>query len=212
MAEGRHRATLDQMDIISLRHPAREPVPCEFRSPSEPANDRLCQFLGDAPPAGFRPDSRDKNDLATRTQDASKLVERRLGVRNRGNDVMRHDDVEGCVREHQILRVHHFEESDIFERKLRHPLSRAAQHRFRQINSDNAIGGRIAGKRYPRANANFENPTTDLFRRRDGRPTSALENGAENEIVNGGPECVCFLDRGMIELSDHSRSHRDSFT
>ena len=94
MAERRHGPSFDQVYVVSSFDPASEPFPWELGPPSEAADDGLQHLLGRAPQAGLRPDATDEDDLAARSYDTRKLVERRLGAGNRGNHVMRHDDVE----------------------------------------------------------------------------------------------------------------------
>ena len=71
---------------------------------------------------------------------ARELVERRLRVRHRGDDVLRHHHVEGGVGKAEMLRVHHRQRLDIGELVLGDALVRLAQHRLGIVDADDAVG------------------------------------------------------------------------
>src|SRR6185312_2321216 len=93
MPQRRHRPALDQADAIAFG-PAGEPRPGKLRAPAEAARDRREALLeGPAKPA-LGAQMIDQDDLAAGLQHADELVERRLRVRHRGDDILRHYRVE----------------------------------------------------------------------------------------------------------------------
>ena len=92
-------------------------------------------------------DAAEQHDLAARLEDAGEFVERGFRIRNGGDDVLRHDHVEGCVREIEMLRIHHPKPLDVFQPELIHAPLRLAQHRLgdatNAVSSPLVIGVRI---------------------------------------------------------------------
>src|SRR6516162_7790777 len=98
----------------AARHPrpacparSRPPLPAEFRPPAESPRDRGKALLEDAARSGLGAEMVDEDDLAARLGHARKLVERRLRVGHRGDDVLRDHRVEEGVGEAEMLRIHH---------------------------------------------------------------------------------------------------------
>ncbi len=77
----------------------------------------------------------DQNQFPARLQHADKIIERGLGIRHRGDDILRHHRIERAVRERQILRVHHRERLDIGKTERAYAALRLAQHRLRNIDA-----------------------------------------------------------------------------
>src|SRR5580698_10689629 len=107
MSERRHGAPLDNAHTAVSRGPLRQAPPTEFRAPSEPARERREPLFKQSAPTAVGAQMIHQNDLAARLNDADKLVERRLGIRHRGDDILRDNDIKYAVAEAEMLRVHH---------------------------------------------------------------------------------------------------------
>ena len=94
MTEWRHSPAFNETDVGAPFGPAGEQFPGELRPPSESSNDRLQQALYDVPLPGFGADPTNQDHLAAGPKHTCTFVEPRLGMRNRGNHVICHDDVE----------------------------------------------------------------------------------------------------------------------
>jgi len=146
VAQRLHRPALDEVNARCAVVPGGEPAPRELRTPAEPARQRRKrQFEHFAWPA-LRADVIDQDDLATWLHDARELVERRLRVRHRRDDELRHDDVEEIIRKCQMLGIHHGQCLDIGQAVLGHTFLRLAQHWRRDIDPDQAVGPRVVGE------------------------------------------------------------------
>src|SRR4051794_2358826 len=106
MPERRHGTALDKANTRRTRLPSRKPLPREFRPPAEPTRKRCERLLAEFSQAILRADVVYQNNLATRLQHARELIECRLRVRHRGDDVLGYDHVERVVRKRKVLRVH----------------------------------------------------------------------------------------------------------
>ena len=135
--------------------------PGEIGPPAELSRCRREPVLERAAHARLSPYPAHENDFAARLQHAGKLIKRALGVGNRGDDVLRDDDIKRVVRELEALRVHHRESFDVRERKILDAAPRLAQHLIRDVDADDAVLGRIVGQRYSGADADLENPAAD---------------------------------------------------
>ena len=93
--------------------PLGDPRPSKFRSPAEPSGERGKQMLKVALEAGLSPEVINQDDLAARSSDAGKLIERCLRIRHCRNDELRHHNVEEAVPEAQSLRIHYGERLDM---------------------------------------------------------------------------------------------------
>ena len=89
----------------------------------------------------------DQDDLAARLDHTREFIERRLGVRNRGDDELRYDHVEECIAESEPLSIHHGQCLDMRERLLRHTGAGFAQHRFGIVDPHYHVVARIIGER-----------------------------------------------------------------
>ena len=99
-----------------------------------------------------------------------------------------------------MLRIHHLQLLDVGQGQVRHPPLRFAEHRLGKIYPDYAILGGIAGERDARADADFENPATDLLCRGDRRPPPAIEHGAKDQIVHRSPARIRLLQSDPVEF------------
>ena len=106
MSEGRHGAPLDQLHPIRLSRPLGVAFEGKLRAPAQFARCRRKPPLQRTPQPRFGPDAADQDDLSARLQDAGEFVERGFGVRHRGDDVLRNDDVERRIGKIEVLRVH----------------------------------------------------------------------------------------------------------
>src|SRR5215469_4554665 len=107
MIERRHRLPLDKMDVRSTRDPIGESLPRKIESPAEPAHNRPQRFLDSAPQATFGPDAIGENDLSTRLDHASKLVECRFWVWTGRDHIGGDHNIERIVRKRKTFGVHH---------------------------------------------------------------------------------------------------------
>src|SRR5690242_5941117 len=105
MTERGHRAALDQPYAVGARGPALEPRPGELRAPAELARRRIEPLLESTAQPGFGADAAHQDDLAAGPEHPRELVERRLRVRNRGDHVLRHHDIERCVGKLEMLGI-----------------------------------------------------------------------------------------------------------
>src|SRR6516225_598640 len=103
MTERRHRPALDEFHAAVALGPAREPLPAEFRPPAEPAGKRREAALERRARTPLGAEIIDQDDLAARFEHAGEFVERRLGIRHRGDDVLSDHDVERAVLEAEVL-------------------------------------------------------------------------------------------------------------
>ena len=141
MAERRHGAALQETHAGVTGGPLREALEAEFRPPTQATRNRRKALLEDAPQPHLGAEMVDQDDLAAGFGHARNLVERGLGVRHRGDHILRHDDVEKSVGEGQVLRIHHRERLDMGELVLGDALMRLAQHRLAIIDPDHAAAG-----------------------------------------------------------------------
>jgi hypothetical protein len=115
VAERRHRSVRDQMHSPGPLGPAGEPRPGKFGAPSEPAHQGHEPAFDGSPRPRFRTDAVQEHDFAAGLEHARELVECRLRVRDRVDDVLRDDHVERGVGEGQPLGVHDREPLDVVQ-------------------------------------------------------------------------------------------------
>ena len=145
----------------------------------------------------------DENDFAAGLYDAGEFIERRFRIRHNGDDILRDDDVEDRISETEMLRIHHGKSVDIGQPVLGDARLRLAQHRRREIDTDQAVRPGIAGQGQAGADTDLENAAADALRRLDRSFAAALEHRAEYEIVDRGPAGIGFGDTGFIEFVRH---------
>ena len=150
-------------------------------------------MLDGAARAGFGSHAAQEDDLSARLEHAREFIERRFRVGNGGDDILRDDHIEGVVREIQPLGVHHLQRLDVRELRPFDALTRLAEHRFRDVDADDAIAARIIRQRNPRAHADLENASADALRRLDRSAAPALEHGSEHEIIDRRPAVIGAL-------------------
>src|SRR5262245_16025009 len=119
--------------------------PGEIRTPAERARHRREPMLEGTPQARLGADAADQHDLAARLEHAGEFIERGLRVRHRGNDILRHDDIERVVRESEPFGIHDRERLDVAQAELGDPLLRLAQHWIGQIDANEAAWHGIYG-------------------------------------------------------------------
>src|SRR5262249_14880199 len=205
MPERRHCPPLDQFNAAVARRPFGQPLPAEFRPPAKPAGQRSERFFERRPQPGLGAEMVHQNDFAAGPDDAGKFIKRRFRIGHSGDHVLRDDHVEASFRKCQMLRIHDGEPVDIAELTLPDPRLGFAQHRRRQVDTAQAVWGRVTGERYSRADADFEEAAADAFRRSDRRFAPALEHGAEYQVVDRRPASISFGDYGFVELIGHWR-------
>src|SRR5476649_1659783 len=76
--------------------------PGKFGAPAKPACDRHQPTLQSATQSSFGTNSTRQDDFSSRSHDANELVERLFWVRNGGDHVLRHDNVERSVRKGEL--------------------------------------------------------------------------------------------------------------
>ena len=144
MAERRHQAALHQFHPARAGQPSRIARPGEFGgAEAERTHHRLQPLLDDAAHAGVGTDPRQDNQLAARPQHAREFVERCFRIWHRGDDILRHHDVERIVGKFELLGVHYGESLDILEAELGDARLRLAQHGFRDIGPEDAQMRRV---------------------------------------------------------------------
>lgn len=99
-----------------------------------------------------------------------------------------------------MLSIHDLQLLDIGQGKVRHPPLRLAKHRFGKIYPDYAVLRGVARERNASADANFENPATDLLRCGDRLPPPAIEHGAKDQIVDGSPARIRLLQSDPVQF------------
>src|SRR3954451_155554 len=207
MPERRHGAALDKADSGRARLPGRQPLPWKLRPPAEPPRERCEGLLAELAQAAFGADVVHQNDLTAGFQHPRELIECRLRVRHRGDDVLGYDHVERVVRKRKVLRVHDGQRLDIGKSVLGDALGRLAQHRRRDVDADDTVGARIVGQRNAGADTDFENASADALRRRDRGAAAALEHPAEHHIVDRRPARIGLRYCRIVELG-HGFSSR----
>src|SRR5215469_8126022 len=210
MSERRHRAAFEQAHATVTLGPSRQTLPAEFRPPAESPRYRGKALLEDAARPGLGAEMVDEDDLAARLGHARKLVERRLGVGHRGDDVLRHHRVEESVGEAEMLRIHHRQRLHMGELVLRDPLVRLAQHRLAIVDADDAVRWRIVGQRDAGADPDVEDAPADALRRRDRGLAASVEHGAEDEIVDRRPARIGLGNRVDVDFARHRPRHVNS--
>src|SRR5205814_7043805 len=113
MAHRRHRTALDQGDTAVSGRPVDQSHPWKFRPPAEPARQRRKRQFEGTPRATLGTDVIDQDEFAAVLEHAYKIVKRRLGIRHRGDDVLRHHCVKKTILEGKILGVHDRERLDV---------------------------------------------------------------------------------------------------
>src|SRR5262249_15353608 len=205
MPERRHCPPLDQFNAAVARRPFGKPLPAEFRPPAKPARHGSERFFEHRPQPGLGTEMVHQNDFAAGPDDAGKFIKRRFRIGHSGDHVLRDDHIEASFRKGEMLRIHDGEPVDIAEPPLPDSRFGFAQHRRRQIDTDQGGAAGVWGQRYPGAAAVCEEAAADAFRRRDRRFAPALEHGAEYEVVDRRPASVSFGDYGFVELIGHWR-------
>ena len=161
--------------------------------------------------AAFRADMIDQHDLAARLEHARKLVERRFRVGHRGDDILRHHDVEGVVGQRHAGGVHHRDRFDVGQFLFDHALMRLAQHGLGDIDADDAIDARVAGQRNAGADADFQNApaggAAELLRRRDRFLPSALEHRAEHQVIDRRPARIGAFHALLVDIAPHDEGY-----
>ena len=174
--------------------------PRELRPPAEPPRQwRECQFE-DAARAAFGADVVDQDQFAAGLQHTDEIIQRRFGIRHRGDDILRHHRVEKPIRERQILGVHHRQRFDIGEAESTHALLRPAQHRLGNVHAAQFRGARIIRQRQSGADADVENTPADLVGFRDGRLAAVVEHLAEHQIVDRRPAPIRLFDPLAVDV------------
>ena len=131
---------------------------------------------------------------------SGELVERRLGIGDRRDDVLRHHHVERRIREVQVLRVHHPKSLHVGKSKLHDSFLRLAQHGLRDVDAANAVRGRIVGQRDAGADADLEDAAADALGGRDRGVAPVLENRADPTKFRDIKETV---DIAVPEVGSH---------
>src|SRR5262249_29488922 len=88
LSERRHRAALEDAHAAVSVGPSLQAIPAEFRAAAEPPRERRKALLEGAAESGLGAKMIDQDDLAAGPGDAREFVERLLGVRNRGDDIL----------------------------------------------------------------------------------------------------------------------------
>jgi hypothetical protein len=94
-----------------------------------------------APIEVIRADPGQDNQFTAGPQHPSKLVEARFRIRHSRHHILRHHHVERIVGKFELLRIHHCETLDVLEAEIVDPALRLAQHRFRNIGTEDAKMG-----------------------------------------------------------------------
>ncbi len=208
MPERLHRAALDHAHAAVALRPVGQALHRKLRPPAELARDRREAELEQPARAAFGAEVVDQDDLAAGPGDAHELVERRFRVRHRGDDELRHHDVERAVRQREMLGVHHRQDIDMGELVFGDALDRLAQHRLAQVDADDAVVARVVGQRDAGADADFEDAAAGraagLFGGGDRRGAAGREHLAEHGVVNRGPARVGALDARFVDVCPHA--------
>src|SRR5271165_3836931 len=106
-----------------------------------------------------------------------------------------------------MLRIHHLECFDVLEAQFVDSLARLSQHRFGEIDSDDAITGRVVWERDAGPYADFKDPSADLFSCRDCSLAPTIEYGAEDQIVYRSPPIISLRYCDPIEFCLHTYSN-----
>ena len=94
MAERRQRPPLQDADGAGCLGPAHVAVPGKFRAPAQPAGQRHQPFFDRAAQALLGAKAAGEDDFSARPHDTREFVQRPLRVRDGGDDVLRHDNIE----------------------------------------------------------------------------------------------------------------------
>ncbi len=199
VAERRHRRAFDQFHAQGPLHPVRITRPCELAAPAEAVDDRRQQMFDHLAKSAVGADPAQQDDLAAGLEHPDELVERRLGIGDRRDDILRHHDIERALRKIQLLRVHDGEALDVLQTQFGDLRLRLAQHGGRDVDAEDAAVGAVQRKRDAGADTDLEHPAADLVRGADGGAPSFGEHRAEHQIIEGGPAVVGALDHVGVE-------------
>src|SRR3981189_3506688 len=89
MSQWRYGAALDQPNAILALGPAHIALPGEFAPPAELACSRREPAFDAPPQPRLGADAAENDDLAAGLEHPGELIERRLGVGHRGDDILR---------------------------------------------------------------------------------------------------------------------------
>ena len=167
MSERWHWPVLNQPHATVALSPIRQPTETKFGPPAEPARDRRKADFKSTTRPRLSADVIDQHDLPTRPNDARELVERCFGLRHCRDDELCHDDVEGPIRQRHALGIHYCQRLDIGQSLLGYAFVRSAQHRFRQIDTNEPVSARVFRKRNAGAHTDLEDAPA-------GRPAGLL--------------------------------------
>src|SRR5215475_13535350 len=99
-----------------------------------------------------------------------------------------------------MLGIHDPQPLDVGQPDLGDALLCLAQHRLGDIDAANMVAARIVGKRYAGPDSHLEDAATDAFGGRDRGMSAALENSAEDEVIDGRPSGIRLGDGVLVEF------------
>ena len=108
----------------------------------------------------------------------------------------------------EMLGVHHRQRLDVGQPMLDDAVLRAAQHRRRDVDADQAIFPVVALQRDAGADADFEDAparcTASPLGGGDRRPPAALKHRAEHQVVDRRPALVSLRDPRAVDICSHA--------
>ena len=131
-----------------------------------------------------------KHNVRARVLADRELVQRRLGIRHRGDHILRDDRIEAPVRELQVLGIHHGELLDMCQAERRDAPPRLGQHRLGNVDSNHADPPPVVRKRDPRSDPDLKDPPADPLGRLYGGRAPGGEDRAKHEIINRSPAII----------------------
>ena len=204
MPERRHRSALHQPNAVRLSaQRSKRDQGNSSRQPSRHANGvNNCSTAPRSPVSAPRGSTSTISPPGLRI--ARELVEHRLRIRNRGDDVLRHDHIEARVGKCEPLGIHQGQPFDIGEaaarRRAAAPCATSARRdRCRRCGSPANRRAAICRCR-PRPR---ECGRRRARRRDDRRVPGALEDCAEHNVVERRPQGIGLLDHVPVEVGRH---------
>src|SRR5262249_11473461 len=144
-----------------------------------------------------------RTDLPAGCEHAGELVERRLRIGNRGDHVLRDDDVERRIRKRKVGRIHHGKAFDVAQVEFGDPFARLAQHCLGNVDAEQTGGARVVRERDAGPDPDLEHAAADAFRGRNRRLPPALEHRAEHEVIHRRPTGIGFRDGAVVDVHVH---------
>jgi hypothetical protein len=123
------------------------------------------------------------------------------------DDILRHHNIERCIRKIQALGIHDGETLDIVESPPGDAATRLQQHVRGEIDSEHAAALGIIGQRNSGADADLEDSPANAFAGSNRRPSTSFEYRTKHQIIDGRPSRIDLGDSVSVDIGSHHVSH-----